>query len=141
MKNLFLSILVVAVFIVGCANNAAMMKNNLSNNAIENNKGRIVFYRPNIMVLAPGASPDFLINGKLSEEMCSGCIFYFDIPEGQHKLQISQNKGGEKIDVKVTKGKTTYVKIYISMRTFWYNIWNIEEVKPEIAINEIAELP
>jgi len=139
MKKLIVMV-VTAALIAGCAGNAAMMKKEMAANAIAGNVGRIVIYRPSAFA-AGGAKNDILIDGELVTVLASGDIFYKDVKSGEYDIEAKNfTSPDQEIRVKLENKEVVYVKVYASMRTWWYGGWNIEQMKPARAINEIKAL-
>lgn len=133
-------ILIVTIFaLIGCAGNAAIMKKEMAANPVADGKGRIVIYRPDELVGSAGKI-DILIDGEVIASLAKESVFYKDAKEDEYDVQLGKAFGGDVIKVKVNAGETAYVKIYASARTVWGGGWNIEQVKPKRAINEIKAL-
>jgi len=116
------------------------MKKEMAANPTPNNMGRIVVYRPSALV-GGVAKNDVLIEGELVTVLASGDIFYKDVKAGEYDIE-AKNFGAptQEIKINVKNEETVYVKAYASTRTGWYGGWNLEQIKPARAINEIKAL-
>ena len=133
-------ILIVTIFaLIGCAANAAMMKKEMAANPVADGKGRIVIYRPDAFV-GGGNRLNVLIDGEIVGILPNASIFYKDVAADEYDVQLKKLFINEAINVKVNAEEIVYVKIYPSAKTVWTGGWNIEQIKPKRAINEIKAL-
>jgi len=137
MKKLIL-LLTFFVF-AGCAGNAATMRKEMVANPVTDNMGRIVFYRPDAL-FAGAADIGIMIDGEAVAPLSNASIFYKDVDVGEYDVEIANNRGGDVLKVKVNTAEIVFVKMYSSERTRWTGTWNIEQIKPKRAINEIKAL-
>jgi hypothetical protein len=133
-------ILLLTIFVfVGCAGNAAMIKKEMAANPIADAKGRIVVYRP-VDFFGSAIKIDILVDGETITELANESIFYKDVNADGYDVELGKRFGGEVLKVKVQNAEIVYVKIYASTRTKFGGPWNIEQIKPKRAINEIKAL-
>ena len=126
--------------LIGCAGNAAIMKKEMAANPIADNMGRIVIYRPSA-IMASGSKNDILIDGEIIATLASGNVFYKDVKAGEYDVQAKNFASpDQEIKVKVQNTEVVYLKVYASTRTWWYGGWNMEQIEPQRAINEIQAL-
>ena len=132
MKTMFKSfaIVLVTVYLVGCATGPKFSEISPSLTETMPNKGRIYIYRT--AVLGAAVQPEVKLNGEVIGKAVPNGFFYVDREPGDYKITTS-TEVDRHLSLILEKGQTRYVRLNISMGFF------VGHVYPELVENEDGE--
>ncbi len=131
---LFLLVFFLMTIIIGCATTGPKYSTIRNDDTIlPKEKGRIIFYRPDIMYGA-AMTPDILLDNRKVGESHRGTVFYVDIAPGKHQVKVPNvmYPGETTIDIELHQNEILYVKTYMGGSAFGGRT-NIEVVSSEQA--------
>ncbi len=132
MKTMFKSfaIVLVTVYLVGCATGPKFSEISPSLTETMPNKGRIYIYRT--AILGAAVQPEVKLNGEVIGKAVPNGFFYVDREPGDYKITTS-TEVDRHLSLILEKGQTRYVRLNISMGFF------VGHVYPELVENEDGE--
>lgn len=127
--------------IMGCASSGvkySMVKQDIA--ALSNDKGRIIFYRPN-GPFGYAVRPTIFLNGNKVGISRPGTVFYVDVNPGEHQVTIPGRDipGETAVDIMLSPHETIYVKNLMTPSAY-VGRTSIAVVNPEKGMREIASL-
>jgi len=125
-----LLILLVTVYMVGCATGPKFSEVSPSFSKMTPDKGRIYIYRT--AVLGAAIQPEVKLNGEVVGKAVPKGFFYVDREPGDYKI-VTSTEVDRRLSLVLEKGQTRYVRLNISMGFF------VGHVYPELVENVVGE--
>lgn len=124
-----------ALMLSACASGVKFTEMNPSTMPIDQDSGRIFFYRTT--VLGAALHPDIRLNGtKVGDSVPQG-FFYVDRPPGNYEV-VTSTEVDRKVTFVLEKGQTRFVKFSVSMGFFVGHVYG-ELVDSAVGLEEIKE--
>ena len=115
-KVLYGLLLVVLCGLVGCASGPRYGAVAATIPSIEDNRGRIYFYRSRTMFGA-AVQADIRLNGEVVGKSIPGGFFYVDTPPGDYTVSCA-TKAKRTVTFTLATGETRYVRTHVAMGLF-----------------------